>query len=429
METVMARQWLGLVLAFGCASPGFAADEAAIARTYADIAAATYADALTSARVLQDRVAALVAAPSAITLAAAQDAWRAARVPYMQTEAFRFGNPIVDDWEGRVNSWPLDEGLIDYVAPGYFGSGENEEATLDVIATKSFTLSGKTVDATEITPTLLRDTLQEAGENEANVATGYHAIEFLLWGQDLISDRPIAGQRPFTDYVRGAGCTGGNCDRRAQYLEVATDLLVSDLSWMAAQWTSTGDARQAVVADPAGLYARMLTGLGNLSYGEMAGQRVKLGLLLHDPEEEHDCFSDDTPESHYHDVLGMRNVWTGHYTRIDGTAVQGPSLRDAVAEKDAGLARTITAQIDATLADADALRQAKAAGLNYDTMLQVGNDAGGALVTALVDGLVTQSRSFERASAALKLSGAVLQADDTLDAPKDAAGTAGEVFK
>ena len=31
----------------------------------------------------------------------------------------------------------------------------------------------------------LENKLHEIGGNEANVATGYHAIEFLLWGQDL----------------------------------------------------------------------------------------------------------------------------------------------------------------------------------------------------------------------------------------------------
>ena len=39
-------------------------------------------------------------------------------------------------------------------------------------------------------------TLQEAGGIEANVATGYHAIEFLLWGQDLHGTGPGAGKRP-----------------------------------------------------------------------------------------------------------------------------------------------------------------------------------------------------------------------------------------
>ena len=116
----------------------------------------------------------------------------------MQTEVFRFGNTIVDDWEGKVNAWPLDEGLIDYVdaQPTATESHENELYAANVIANPSSTHRRQEVDASKITPELLADTLQEAGGVEANVATGYHAIEFLLWGQDLNGTGPGAGERP-----------------------------------------------------------------------------------------------------------------------------------------------------------------------------------------------------------------------------------------
>ncbi|WP_237064512.1 imelysin family protein [Loktanella sp. M215] len=395
---------------------------AQVVETYADIAAAAYQDSLTTAQSLRDAVAKLTESPSDATLTAARAAWLAARDPYMQTEVFRFGNPIVDDWEGRVNAWPLDEGLIDGVADGYYGAGENEFAQLNVIATPRFTLSGEEVDASVITPALLSEVLQEADGSEANVATGYHAIEFLLWGQDLVSDAPMAGQRPWTDYAQGADCTGGNCDRRAAYLTVAADLLVDDLSFMADQWGDDGAARAAVTADPQAGIAAMLTGIGNLSYGEMAGQRVKLGLILHDPEEEHDCFSDNTPSSHYHDVLGMQNVWLGTYTRTDGAVVSGPALSDVVAEADPALAAALTGELAATVAAADALRVAQAGGMHYDMLLQVGNPQGEALINPLIDALVEQSRSIERVSRVLGVNGVVVEGDDTLEA-------AGEVFQ
>ncbi len=179
------------------ATPALAVEKAEVLATYADIAAAKYEDSLTTARTLQVAVNALVAAPSAEALQAAKTAWLAARVPYQQTEVYRFGNAIVDDWEGKVNAWPLDEGLIDYVDASYGGpSDENEFAALNVIANPVFTLSGTEVDARRITPALLEDTLQEADGIEANVATGYHAIEFLLWGQDLNGHAAGAGNRP-----------------------------------------------------------------------------------------------------------------------------------------------------------------------------------------------------------------------------------------
>jgi len=394
-----------------------AADPAAVVGTYADIAAAGYADSVTTAKALQAAVDALIAAPSDETLKAAREAWLASRVPYQQTEVFRFGNAIVDDWEGKVNAWPLDEGLIDYVAQGTAENEENALAGLNVIATPKFTLSGTEVDAAEITPALISDTLQEADGIEANVASGYHAIEFLLWGQDLNGTEAGAGNRPYTDYVQGEGCTGGSCDRRAAYLKAATDLLVSDLEEMAAAWAEGGEGRAAVTADPnAGLMA-MLTGMGSLSYGEQAGERMKLGLMLNDPEEEHDCFSDNTHNSHYYDGLGVRNVYLGSYTRVDGSVVSGPSLSELVAEKDAAVDTQLKTELDATMTALGAIKSSAEEGFAYDMMLAPGNKEGEALIMGGVDALVTQTKSIERAVAALGLSKIDFEGSDSLDNP------------
>ena len=108
-----------------------------------------------------------------------------ARKVYQQTEVFRFGNPIVDDWEGKVNAWPLDEGLIDYVDITNYYPTENDFSNFNVISNRALKVEGRLVDASTIDSNLLENKLHEIGGNEANVATGYHAIEFLLWGQDL----------------------------------------------------------------------------------------------------------------------------------------------------------------------------------------------------------------------------------------------------
>ena len=206
---------------------------------------------------------------------------------------------------------------------------------------------------------MLSGTLQEAGDIEANVATGYHAIEFLLWGQDLNGTRAGAGERPYTDFDT-ANCTGGNCDRRAAYLAAATDLLVADLEEMVANWKADGAARKGAdsTAMPNAGISTILTGMGSLSYGELAGERMKLGLLLHDPEEEHDCFSDNTHISHLYDAIGIRNVYHGSYKRVDGTKVEGPSVSDLVKEADAGARRRAAGKLDATVAKMEAIRSA-----------------------------------------------------------------------
>ncbi len=400
------------------AAPVFAQSKTEVLGTYADIAQAGYADSLATAQTLQQAVDALIAEPSAEALQAARAAWLAARVPYQQTEVFRFGNAIVDDWEGKVNAWPLDEGLIDYVDASYGGvSDENALAALNVVANPVFTLGGEEVDAAQITPALLEGQLHEAGAIESNVATGYHAIEFLLWGQDLNGTDFGAGNRPWTDYATGADCTNDNCDRRGDYLKAATDLLVSDLAWMADQWAEGGAARQAVLEDETAGINAILTGMGSLSYGEQAGERMKLGVMLNDPEEEHDCFSDNTHNSHYYDGMGVRNVYLGEYLRVDGSVVSGPSLSDLVAAADATVDQDLRDRLNTTMVELAQIKTAAEAGFSYDMMLARGNAEGEALIMSAVDALVDQTRAIERAVTVLGTGALAFEGSDSLDDP------------
>jgi putative iron-regulated protein len=238
-----------------------------------------------------------------------------------------------------------------------------------------------------------------------------------LWGQDLNGTGPGAGNRPATDFDTKS-CTGGNCERRATYLKVATDLLVDDLSWMAEQWGPEGDARKAVMehGGNAGLVA-IFKGLGSLSYGEMAGERMRLGLLIHDPEEEHDCFSDNTHNSHYYDAKGMQNVYLGSYTRTDGSVVKGPSPSDLVRAKSAEADARTRAAIEETMKRMNAVVQRAAAGEAYDQMIGEGNAKGNALVDATIKALVAQAKEFERDIAALDLKAIEFEGSDSLDNP------------
>lgn len=406
-----------LALSIGMAAMGAGLANAAepnadaILKTYADIALAGYEDALVTAKALDVATDALIANPSEETLAAAREAWKATRPSYQQTEAFRFGNPIVDEWEGKVNAWPLDEGLIDYVDASYgTESDENGLYTANIIANSKITIDGTEVDAAEITPAFLQDTLQEAGGIEANVATGYHAIEFLLWGQDLHGTEAGAGERPFTDYS-----TEANAKRRGQYLDAATDLLVTDLEEMVANWQEGGAARTALAGQ--GL-ATILTGMGSLSFGELAGERMKLGLLLHDPEEEHDCFSDNTYISHLNDAIGIQNVYLGKYTRVDGSVVEGPSISELIASKDAAVDTELKALLADTVAKMELMKTRGDTVEKYDQMIAEGNAEGNAVVQAAIDGLIAQTRGIERAVALLELGDTVtIEQSDSLTNP------------
>lgn len=393
-------------------------DAKAVLDTYADIALAGYEDSLVTAKALDAAIDRLLAEPTAANLDAARAAWIAARVPYQQTEAYRFGNPIVDEWEGKVNAWPLDEGLIDYVDLGYYGaeSDENGLFTANVIANKQVYINGKTVTIENITADVIANELHEAGGVEANVASGYHAIEFLLWGQDLNGTGPGAGNRPATDFDT-ENCTGGNCDRRGEFLQAASELMIADLEEMVANWAAGGAAREAVTSgdEKAGL-ATILAGMGSLSYGELAGERMKLGLLVHDPEEEHDCFSDNTHYSHFYDAKGIQNVYLGSYTRVDGSVIAGPSLAEFIAHIDADLDNELRDKLDATMGKMQAMVD-RAETEAYDQMIGEGNAEGNAVVQAAIDALVDQTRSIERVVAKLDLADVAIEGSDSLDNP------------
>jgi len=304
-----------------------------VARHYATVVEASYTDTLTSARLLRDAIHAFVATPSEATLTSARQAWLAAREPYGQTEAFRFYSGPIDDAkgpEGRINAWPLDEAYIDSVK-GKANSG--------IINNRKIVLSKDKLAA-----------LNERG-GEENISTGYHAIEFLLWGQDFDANGP--GKRSWNDFVDGQA---PNADRRRDYLKIIADLLVEDIASVAQAWQANGaNYRAKFEKDPDAL-RKMMVGIGVLSRAELAGERMEVALDSKNQEDEHSCFSDNTHRDILTNALGIRNVWLGEYQRLDGSVLKGPSLRDLVADKDAKAADKVSADMDATLAAAQGIK-------------------------------------------------------------------------
>lgn len=372
-----------------------------VVSNYANIAYAVFDDAYITAQQLQTAIDALIEKPSTATLSQARKAWLASRVPYQQSETFRFGNAIVDDWEGQLNAWPLDEGLIDYVADDYHHELGNDGAQANIIANTTIQVGADKIDASKITPELLAS-LNELAGSEANVATGYHAIEFLLWGQDLHGTEAGAGERSYTDYIKGEGCTNGNCERRAQYLSAASQLLVQDLGWMKDQWEAEDkdNYRSALLQQPAeeGL-RKMLFGMGSLSLGELAGERMKVALEASSTEDEHDCFSDNTHNSHFYNEQGIYNVFNGSYTRVDGSEVKGASIKDLVADKDKAAADMIAKQFDETRASVHKLvESAENNNQHFDQLIAANNKSGHELVNNAINSLVKQTEAIEKAA-------------------------------
>jgi putative iron-regulated protein len=332
--------------------------------TYANIVHASYEDSLAAAQALQASTEALVTAPSQATLTAARLAWLAAREPYLQTEVYRFyDGPIdnpADGPEGLVNAWPLDEAYIDYVTGDADAGIINGTGTIDAATLES---------------------LNEQG-GEENIATGFHAIEFLLWGQDAASDGP--GDRPHTDYATDESATAPNGARRAAYLGVVSALLVEHLEGVTDAWQPGVSANyraefERVSSEEA--VRRILTGMIVLSGFETGGERLQTALDSGDQEDEHSCFSDNTHRDMVQDVQGIANVWQGSYQRTDGSTVSGVGLGAVIALVNASLA----AQIDAKIAES--LTLAKALQPPFDQEIAIGNAAGRARVQALVTSL------------------------------------------
>jgi putative iron-regulated protein len=309
----------------------------AVVQQYADIVFAVYSDSLSTGKELNARLNALVAAPSVETLEAAKAAWKAARIPYLQSEAFRFyGGPIDAEGtgpEGLMNAWPMDEAYIDYV------EGNSSAGIIN-----------NPKDYPEISVDLLT-TLNEK-DGETNISTGYHAIEFLLWGQDLSASGP--GTRPFSDYLREGG--EANALRRGQYLLAVGDLLVGHLQGLADAWNPEipGNYRAAFLAEPrADALQKILTGVGVLSGFEVSGERLAVAFETKAQEDEHSCFSDNTHVDMIEDARGIQNVVTGTYTRTDGTQITGPGLKALIATKDQALSETLENQSRALVKTAE----------------------------------------------------------------------------
>ncbi|MBX2809212.1 MAG: hypothetical protein KTR20_11330 [Cellvibrionaceae bacterium] len=298
---------------------------------YVNMAHAVYTDSLASAKHLQSKITQFLNEPTKSNLDKAKSAYKTARIAYQQSEIMRWDTDItlssntgesgissVDGWEGQVNAWPLAEGLIDYT---------KDSSTNNIIASKAAITTDYLISQNGV------------DNNEANVATGIHAIEFLLWGQDLNGTSAGAGVRPATDYDL-KNCTHNHCDRRATYLRVVTQLLVDDLMAMVAEWTPVASQTPGTLAynflhsDKALAY--IIGSMKVMSDDELASARMGTALETNDPEEEHDCFSDLSHIAIYNNFQGIKNAFYGYYNTI-----QGKGIGDLLKQKDPSLYKKI----------------------------------------------------------------------------------------
>ena len=298
-----------------------------IVLNYANIVHASYSDSLELAKSMMTKIQSFLESPTEKGFEEAKESWINSRFPYLQTEVYRFyGGPIDDEDgpEGLLNAWPMDEAYVDYV---------KESPDSGII--------NNTKDYPEITKNLLISLNEKEGEE--NISCGYHAVEFLLWGQDFNADGP--GNRPFTDYT-----TAANADRRKKFLMVTVDLLIENLESLVNDWApDQKNYRESFVnSQPKDSFQKILLGMTLLSGFELAGERILVAYESKAQEDEHSCFSDTTHNDAIYDIIGIKNVWTGKYTRADGSVIDGPGIRDFGSSVDAEL----TEKIDNSLSSA-----------------------------------------------------------------------------
>ncbi|MGB1042377.1 MAG: imelysin family protein [Tenacibaculum sp.] len=352
MKKILGISCLALASLFvGCSDDNENMEEKATKATfiegYAKIVAANYDDSYTTAVAMKTKIDAFLAAPSAASLKEAKDAWLYARDFYGQTEAFRVAEGPIDNedllaTEGQINAWPLDEAFIDYVSDNRGGSVQN-----GLIGDTNFVITEANIIA---------ENANDAEEKE--VTTGWHAIEFLLWGQDLnynpqthtLDNFASAGNRAFTDYT-----TADFADRRKQYLEVVTNLLVKDLKDLKTTWAEGGSYRTTFAKlDEKAAITNILSGIGFISNGEVALERLD-PAINEGQENEHSCFSDNTNQDMWANVHGINNVIAGTYKRADGSKVTGTSLVTLVATLNTNVSKDLETKAQATLSKLDAL--------------------------------------------------------------------------
>ena len=319
-----------LVFSFSCSKTELSKEESnqsassaelkQVVLNYSNIVHASYVDSMNLAKNMQEKINNFLEAPSQKGLDEAKQSWIDSRFPYLQTEVYRFyGGPIDDEDgpEGLLNAWPMDESYVDYV------KGSPKSGIIN-----------NTEKYPEITQELLLSLNEKEGEE--NISCGYHAIEFLLWGQDFNSDGP--GNRPFTDYT-----TAANADRRKEFLKITVNLLIENLQSLVNDWApdQKNYRNDFVNSQPKESFQKILMGMTLLAGFELAGERILVAYESKAQEDEHSCFSDTTHNDSIYDIIGIKNVWTGKYTRADGSIIEGPGIRNFALSIDTDLSEKI----------------------------------------------------------------------------------------
>ena len=431
-----------------------------VLETNADIAYASYSDSVTTLQALKSAIANLKANPTAQTLVDAKKAWLVSREPYGQTEVYRFRLSPIDSTdyksedgpEGDINAWPLGEALIDYTQAGNdFGDdqlGVNEHKTA-VNHGKPITIANLDDNIISNKSIVIDENLLDknvSSEDERDVLAGYHAIEFMLWGQDLNNDGKadtqgnrqasvktwgannvaMGGQRPVSDFV--SNTKGDKAERRLQYLTVVVDKLIADMEGVRDAWqknTSNNYRRQftgiVTLAQAKQRFAEILAGMGTLSEGELAGERMQIALSSDSQEDEHSCFSDNTHRDIWLNATGVSNAYYGDYAGYDstldgknnaGSKIKGYGFDDYLTDiNQTNLGIKLEKQLKITAVGYQAIDRSARNGVPVDVMIQSPSTAIAKPMRDTIISLNKQSAQIAKLAKNMRISNMIIDAD------------------
>jgi putative iron-regulated protein len=240
--------------------------------------------------------------------------WINSKQCYSMAEATRFSGTYIDEIDTLINAWPIDELYIDYT----------------LTKPKSGIIGNEQINITQSNLFKLNEQ-----QGETNISIGYHAIEFLLWGQDFNADGP--GERLWTDYSERT-----DAKRRKTYLITIGALLQSHMNDLLFEWESNPNQLQNI--------DQIISGLGTFIKAELVGERMQVALDTFDQEDEQSCFSDQTNNDIISNIKGVLSVLTGHLNlKNQSHFVKEPGLIDLFRQKDYDLSEKLLIDINQAL--------------------------------------------------------------------------------
>ena len=250
------------------------------------IVLATYTDLDSKAGSLLGAVQALGAATNQAHLELAQNAWKEARIPWEQSEAFLFGPVDTQGLDPALDSWPVNKVDLD----GVLGSDQE--------------LTEASIDA-------LEDTLK-----------GFHTIEYLLFRE--------GNQRKAEDIT----------PRELEYLVATTENLKAKTAQLANAWGTSGENYAGEVANAgtsSTIYKSQKDAMQEMVNGMIVIADEVANGKISDPFNEKDTtlvesqFSFNSISDFQDNIRGIQNVYMGKFM------TDGQGLNEFVNGVDANL--------------------------------------------------------------------------------------------